>query len=169
MNRSFIYFAIIALMAACNSGNQQQETPAEPTTDTPDVVIDNPLIRNGETNFADLRQLTYGGDNAEAYWSFDDRHLVFQATYSGWDTECDQIYVTDWANDDLKANRPNMVSTGKGRTTCSYFLPGDSTVVYASTHEADEACPPVPPRRKDKKYVWPIYEGFDILRDQPGR
>jgi Tol biopolymer transport system component len=58
---------------------------------------------------------------------------------------------------------PPMVSTGLGRTTCAYFLPGDTTVLYASTHLADDHCPPVPARRKDGKYVWPIYSNFDIF------
>ena len=56
-----------------------------------------------------------------------------------------------------------MISTGKGRTTCSYFLPGNDRIVYASTHLADDGCPPVPERRTDGKYVWPIYESFDIF------
>ena len=55
-----------------------------------------------------------------------------------------------------------MVSTGLGRTTCSYFLPGDTTLVYASTHLADSVCPPTPERKNDR-YVWPIYESFDIF------
>ena len=56
-----------------------------------------------------------------------------------------------------------MVSLGLGRTTCSYFLPGDSTIVYASTHLEDAKCPHVPDRRVDGKYVWPIYDSYDIF------
>ena len=120
------------------------------------------LILDGETHFASLKKLTNGGDNAEAYWSFDDSKLVFQVTNPNWQLECDQIYYFDWQKDNLINNIPQLVSTGKGRTTCAYFLPGDTTIIYASTHLVDEACPPVPKRNNDK-YVWPIYESFDIF------
>ncbi len=116
-----------------------------------------------ELHLTNVRQLTNGGDIAEAYWSFDDSKLVFQAKYEKWDAECDQIFVADWSKDDLVKEKPKMVSTGLGRTTCSYFLPGDTTVLYASTHLRDEACPPVPEKREDGKYIWPIYAGFDIF------
>jgi len=116
-----------------------------------------------EVHFKNVKQLTFGGDNAEAYWSFDDQQLVFQANYDGWGTSCDQIFVMD-ANETFEdGHKPSMLSTGKGRTTCSYFMPGNQSIVYASTHLADENCPPEPERRADGKYVWPIYESFDIF------
>jgi Tol biopolymer transport system component len=110
-----------------------------------------------------IKQLTFGGNNAEAYWSFNDSLLVFQSDFSGWGNECDQMFYLNWREDDLKNNQPKRLSTGLGRTTCSYFLPGDQTIVYASTHLVDPACPPVPERRSDGKYVWPIYDSFDIF------
>lgn len=116
-----------------------------------------------ETHFKNIHQLTKGGDIAEAYWSFDDSKLVLQANYDKWGTSCDQIFVTNWFTDDLINSSPKMVSTGKGRTTCSYFLPGDTTILYASTHLSDDACPPVPEKREDGKYIWPIYSSFDIF------
>ncbi len=116
-----------------------------------------------EIHFKTLRQLTFGGSNAEAYWSFDDSKLTFQATNPEWQAPCDQIFYFSWQTADLRNQIPAMVSTGKGRTTCSYFLPGDSLVLYASTHLTDDACPPEPAPRSDGKYVWPIYTGFDIF------
>lgn len=115
-----------------------------------------------ETHFANIHQLTSGGDIAEAYWSFDDSKLVFQAKYDKWGAECDQIFIAEWWKDDLINTTPKMVSTGLGRTTCSYFLPGDTTILYASTHKGSKVCPPVPEKREDGKYVWPIYPDFDI-------
>ncbi|NOY37097.1 MAG: hypothetical protein GXO83_05935 [Chlorobi bacterium] len=120
------------------------------------------IIYPGEKHLKNIRQLTFGGDNAEAYWSFDDTKLVFQATNPAWGQRCDQIYVTKWKKAKMKKKQPRMISTGMGRTTCSYFLPGDTTILYASTHEAGKNCPPPPQKRKDGKYVWPIYETFDI-------
>ena len=120
------------------------------------------IIKEGEYHFSSLKQLTNGGDNAEAYWSFDDSRLIFQVTNPKWGLECDQIFTFDWKNDNLFDEIPKMVSTGLGRTTCSYFLPGDTTLVYASTHLADSVCPPTPERKNDR-YVWPIYESFDIF------
>ncbi|MAC94814.1 MAG: hypothetical protein CMC96_04865 [Flavobacteriales bacterium] len=160
---SFLAFAI-GILAACGSPAQKEEADKsqEVKENTTETTIADTLIKEGETHFKNMRMLTNGGDNAEAYWSFDDSKLVMQVTNPEWGLECDQIYYFDWRNDDLMNEMPNLVSTGKGRTTCSYFMPGDSTIVYASTHLADSACPPVPERR-DGKYVWPIYPSFDIF------
>jgi len=116
-----------------------------------------------EKHFKNVRQLTFGGDNAEAYWSFDNKQLVFQATNKKWGVECDQIYIMDIEDSFPEGKQAKMVSTGKGRTTCSYFMPGNESIIYASTHLVNENCPPVPERREDGKYVWPIYESFDIF------
>ena len=63
----------------------------------------------------------------------------------------------------MKETLPNMVSTGMGRTTCSYFMPGDTTIIYASTHLGNKDCPKEPKKREDGAYVWPIYPDFDIF------
>ncbi len=118
------------------------------------------LILSGEKHFKNARQLTFGGDNAEAYWSFDSKKLVYQLTNHK-DIKCDQIFVGDIPSD-TETFKSKMVSTGKGRTTCSYFLPGDSLVLYASTHADADTCPPVPDRAVIKKYVWPVYNSFEI-------
>src|ERR1044071_7881189 len=96
-----------------------------------------------EKHLTNVRQLTFGGDNAEAYWSFDSKKLVFQSNNPAWGLKCDQIFFTG-IDADLKNNKPQMLSTGKGRTTCSYFLPGDKTIVYASTHLGGDECPQEP-------------------------
>ena len=110
-----------------------------------------------------MKQLTFGGENAEAYWSFDDSKLIFQATNEKWGQSCDQIYIIDTNNYNLHSENPKMFSLGLGRTTCSYFMPGDSTIIYASTHLEDAKCPHVPERRVNGKYVWPIYDSYDIF------
>ena len=121
------------------------------------------LIYDQEKHFKNLKQLTFGGENAEAYWSFDDSKLIFQATNEKWGQSCDQIYIIDTNNYNLDSVTPQMVSLGLGRTTCSYFMPGDTTIIYASTHLEDAKCPHVPDRRVDGKYVWPIYDSYDIF------
>lgn len=161
--RAFILLNLLGLfLFACQGTKNKENTNQQNETAISDTVAVNELILEGENHFTNLRQLTFGGDNAEAYWSFDDSKLVFQVTNPAWDLECDQIYYFDWKNDDLASTIPNQISTGYGRTTCSYFMPGDSTIIYASTHLTDSACPPVPERR-DGQYVWPIYAGFDIF------
>ena len=87
-----------------------------------------------EKYFKNIRQITFSGENAEAYWSFDDSKLIFQATNEQWGESCDQIYIIDTNDYSLKQSIPKRISLGEGRTTCSYFLPGDTTVLYASTH-----------------------------------
>ncbi len=121
------------------------------------------LILPGETHFKHLRRLTFGGDNAEAYWSFAGDKLTFQVTNPAWGDSCDQIRVFDPFADDLKAGAPRKLSVNDGRTTCSYFLPGDSLVLFASTHLAGPHCPPVPKREPGGKYVWAIYDSFDMF------
>jgi Tol biopolymer transport system component len=121
------------------------------------------LIYPQEKHFKNLRQLTFGGDNAEAYWSFDDTRLVMQSNNEAWGLHCDQIFYFNVENDNLKEHKPNLVSTGLGRTTCSYFMPGDTTILYASTHLGGDACPPEPERHAGGKYLWPVYSTFDIF------
>ncbi len=135
--------------------------PAEPLS-LPDLPDSLDRAYEQEVHFDNVRQLTYGGDNAEAYWSFDGRSLVFQATNPGWGVECDQIYVMDLSDGTPSETPPAPVSTGLGRTTCAYFMPGDQEVLYASTHAADTACPETPRRGPNNEYVWPIYAGYDI-------
>jgi len=114
-----------------------------------------------ERHFRNIRQLTFGGDNAEAYWSPNGKALVFQRTSPKNGVMCDQIFYGKLPRKrkEFKATR---VSTGTGRTTCAYFMPDGKHVLYASTHEGSTDCPPVPDREKIKKYVWPIYPSFDI-------
>ncbi len=122
------------------------------------------LLYEGESkHLSNIRQLTFGGDNAEAYFSFDGKQFTFQATNPAWGDGCDQIYRHELSGPSMKDVKPQLISTGKGRTTCSYFMPGDTTILYASTHLADEKCPPLPEKRTDGKYVWAIYPGFDIF------
>lgn len=156
MNRinSIIALLTIGFLAACGSGDHDGTTGA---------TKESKIHYDEEVHLANVRQLTWGGDNAEAYWSFDDSKLVFQVKNPEWGIECDQIFITEATGSEADSLRPKMVSTGLGRTTCSYFLPGDTTILYASTHLADEACPPVPEKREDGKYVWPIYPGFNIF------
>jgi len=116
-----------------------------------------------EKHLKNIKQLTFGGDNAEAYFSFDNKKITFQAHNKAWGDSCDQIYSVNLATSAMNRVRPAQISTGMGRTTCSYFMPGDSTIIYASTHLANPACPVVPPRRTDGKYVWSIYDSFDIF------
>ena len=127
-------------------------------------VASDSLTLPSEIHLENMRQLTFGGDNAEAYWSFDSQKLVFQANNPQWGTGCDQIYWMQLDEDRSPSSTPpSQISSGLGRTTCAYFMPGDTSVVFASTHLADSLCPEVPPRGPNGEYVWPIYEGYDIF------
>jgi Tol biopolymer transport system component len=101
-----------------------------------------------------IKQLTFGGQNAEAYWAPDGKRLIFQSTRD--QLKCDQIFVMN-----ADGSNQHMVSTGKGRTTCGYFLADNKHILYASTHEAADACPPDADRSKG--YVWAVYPGYDIF------
>ncbi len=117
------------------------------------------LERPGERHLRNVRQLTFGGENAEAYWSGDGRSLIFQSKRDG--RACDQIY-TMRVDEGAEAR---MVSTGGGATTCSYFFPNGKRILYASTHGAAKECPPRPDYSKG--YIWPIHTTFDIYAARP--
>lgn len=121
----------------------------------------NPLIFPEEKHFKSIKQITFGGDNAEAYWSFDDKQIVFQSNNTKWNVSCDQMFLMN-AGETFENKIPPMLSTGKGRTTCSYFLPDNKHIIYASTHLGGEACPETA-QKKDGKYIWPIYDTYDIF------
>ena len=111
------------------------------------------LLRPDEKHLRNLRQLTFGGENAEAYWSPDGKRVIFQARTEG--EGCDQAFILEVATGQVK-----RVSTGQGRVTCAYFLPG-GRILYASTHLNSPECPPRPDFSKG--YVWPMYTGYDIV------
>jgi Tol biopolymer transport system component len=123
------------------------------------VVPDDDLGLPAEKHLRKVRQLTFGGENAEAYFSGDGGQLIFQSKRDG--RTCDQIYTmrTDGSN-------VQMVSTGQGRTTCSYFYPKKSRILYASTHLGAKECPPAPDYKRTG-YVWPIYSSYDIFTARP--
>ena len=120
------------------------------------------LIYPEEAYFASMKQITFGGDNAEAYWSFNDQNIIFQSNNSNWGVSCDQLFVMQ-RDEVFDQFQPKMVSTGDGRTTCAYFLPGNKYFIYASTHEFQDQCPETP-LRVEGKYVWPIYSAYDIYK-----
>jgi TolB protein len=125
----------------------------------------------GEKYFKNVRQLTFGGDNAEAYWSYDGKSIVFQKTNPKEGIFCDQIFVAKVPVTDAQKFTPKMIGTGKGRSTCAYFLPDGKHIIYASTHLGADTCPPVPDRSKyGNKYIWPLYNSYDIfMADMSGK
>jgi len=146
-------------MVSCdNATNQHNHSSDKHAEEAPDTTTH----YANEKHLANIKQLTNGGDNAEAYFSFDNSMIVFQAKNPDWDAPCDQIYYFSFADDNMIGKVPQLLSEGLGRTTCSYFMPGDKTVLYASTRSGSDNCPPDPERREDGKYVWPIYPDFDI-------
>ncbi len=149
--------ALLLFATACSS----PDAPAiaddgyDPSTDS--------LRMDGEVHLRNIRQLTFGGNNAEAYWSFDDDQLIFQSDWDAINNQgCDQQFVMNVGDafSQGDTDRYTLTSTGEGRTTCGYFTP-EGRVLYASTHEGDRACP-TPPQSAQGRYVWPIYDTFDI-------
>ena len=116
-----------------------------------------PLVYPGENHLKNIRQLTFGGENAEAYFSFDESRLVFQSTRDSF--RCDQIFTMS-----LDGSNVRLISTGKGRTTCSYFYPDGKFILYSSTHHHTVACPPPPDFSKG--YVWAVNPRYDIFLAQ---
>lgn len=148
MRCSLLLVALVPLALACGPGSPsmdgdslQGEIPAEP-------------------RLANIRQLTFGGENAEAYFTADGQRLIFQATRPG-ESECDQIYTMD-----VNGGNVRMISGGTGRTTCGFFFPAGDKVIYSSTHHIDAACPPRPDHSRG--YVWPLSDYDIFIADADG-
>lgn len=154
-----LFFAMLSmLLAGCNTGVSEQAETSESTP--PEAISASVVIAEhdpfpGEKHFSGIKQLTNGGENAEAYFSQDGTKLIFQSTHGEW--KCDQIFMMD-----LKNGGVELVSTGKGRTTCSFISPDNSFITYASTHQVSEDCPPRPETGRGG-YAWILYE-YDIFR-----
>lgn len=116
-----------------------------------------------EKHLKNVRQLTFGADNAEAYWSFDGKNVSFQSNNKAWGLNCDQIFYMPVDGTDLsKGTKPQLISTGMGRTTCSFFMPNGKSILYASTHLGGKDCPQ-DVERSAGKYLWPVYDSYDIF------
>ncbi len=146
MRNIILLLAALPLVVGCGA-----QSPASGGAAADDAV---------ETRLTEIRQLTDGGQNAEAYFSADGTRLIFQATRPGV-SACDQIFTMDLEGGDLQ-----MVSTGTGRTTCGYFYPSGDKILYSSTHLIDAACPPRPDRSRG--YVWPLFDYSLFIADIDG-
>ena len=115
-----------------------------------------------ESHLNNIKQLTYGGDNAEAYFSSDGKKLVFQSNNMRWNVLCDQIFCMNINAAASDTNyKPMQISNGKGRTTCSYFLKNNTEILYASTHLKQDSCPK--PISIKGKYLWSVDADYDIF------
>lgn len=119
---------------------------------------DDSLLWAQEKHLKNIKQLTFGGENAEAYFSADGKQLIFQSKRDG--RGCDQIYTMN-----VDGSNVRMISNGNGRTTCSYFSPSGGRVLYSSTHLGAKECPPTPDFSQG--YVWAIYPSFDVFTARP--
>lgn len=157
-----LLFTAVILVSACN---QPDANVAPSTESTYDPSTDS-LRFEGEVHLQNIRQLTFGGNNAEAYWSFDDNELVFQSDWSDINTAgCDQIFRMRADGQPIDGQQYVPISNGKGRTTCSYFMP-DGRIIYGSTHGKMDTCP-APVMFAGNRYVWPIYPEYDIYIANP--
>lgn len=153
----FIY--IVVSIIAINSTIAAQNAEYSPAQDS--------LRFEGEHHLRNIKQLTFGGNNAEAYWSFDNTQLIFQSDWNKINSQpCDQIFKMNADGSDLEnGEKYSLVSTGKGRTTCSYFLQ-NGKILYASTHSAGDECPQSQ-MFAGGRYVWPIFDSYDIYVADP--
>lgn len=131
-----------------------QAVPAEPSATGESGAVTFP----GETRLANVRQITFGGENAEAYFSRDGGDLIFQSTRG--ELQCDAIFRMRADGSEVR-----QLSSGRGVTTCAFIAPDDRSIIYASTHRAHDACPPKPDYSRG--YVWPLYPEYDIYRAGP--
>jgi len=156
----FLFTASLMLLVLTGCDPQSPQNPYDPVSDS--------LRYEGEIHIRNVKQLTFGGNNAEAYWSFDDEHLIFQSDWANINSQgCDQIYVMDPDGTfSGESGDYQLASTGLGRTTCSFFMPGNEKIIYGSTHESSRECPPRVMFGQGR-YVWPIYESYDIYMANP--
>lgn len=144
----------LALIFSCTTKVHRISTSTTQISDT--------LRLEGEKHLKNIRQLTFGGNNAEAYWSFDGKKLSFQSDNPAWGNTCDQIYYFDVKKDNLKEKTAKLISKNQGRNTCAFFMPNNKEILFASTYLAAKECPIVPERKPGGKYVWPVYNSYEI-------
>ncbi len=138
---------------AAPAGGDGAAPPAEPPAAFAGTGLRKVPDDPRERHLRNVRQVTFEGENAEAYWSSDGSMLVFQHRGAG--IPADQIYTIRADGTGLR-----LASTGTGKCTCSFFLPGDRRVLFASTHGASPK--PPPPPDMSRGYVWAIYPGYDL-------
>lgn len=152
---STIFLILCFLLAGCGKQEAQQEATQAASDSLQTSSKPETLKLKSEVVFSNLKQLTFGGQNAEAYFSFDGSQLIFQSTRD--ELQCDTIFQMDVNGANVK-----MLSSGKGVTTCSFIAPDDQSIIYSSTHLAGAVCPPKPDYSKG--YVWPLYKSYDIFK-----
>ena len=159
MNKFLILaFSAITLFSCKENKKGHYDGESSATAKALKFKADDPLAYEKEKHLKNVQQLTFEGDNAETYWSFDNKQFVFQRKSTKTNVACDQIFIGNVPKNGEKFDF-KMISTGKGRTTCSYFLPGDTSVIWASTHLKHENCPP----DKTNGYVWMLYPEFELF------
>ncbi len=162
-SRYSLMIALMLLMPSCfmvKSGKSAKQ-PILPEAALPAIAeYAKRTPAPGEQHFKSLYQLSFGGDNAEAYWSPDGKRLTFQRSDASHNIPCDRIFSAPWELLTDSNYQPELISNGLGRTTCSYFMPDGKHILYASTHEGGHSCPPVP--GSTGAYVWPVYSSYDI-------
>lgn len=161
---------LCALFFSCKN-TPKQETPTTSPKVEVTAIDSNKIVHFAdEKHLANVQQLSNGGENAEAYFSYDNKRLIYQLTDKNHNLPCDQIFMANLPTQPSDTLHKKLISTGTGRTTCSFFYPTNDKVIFASTHLSNKDCPPVPDREKIKKYVWPIYDSYEIfLSDTTGK
>ena len=157
MNRFLVLLLPVAAIAIFNSCTTQASAKQSV------VASNDTILYPEEKHLANVQQLTFGGDNAEAYFSYDGKWIIFQRTSVKSGVPCDQMFIGKLPKPGKKFEY-KMVSTGKGRATCGAFTKDGKHVIYASTHLGADTCPPVPDRKKyGNRYIWPLYDSYDIF------
>ncbi|MDP6055080.1 MAG: peptidase M28, partial [Candidatus Latescibacteria bacterium] len=155
--KSFVISIVISL-SLIGCVNEKTETVVSGKKSVVSEKQAEVTIFEGETHFKNIRQLTFGGENAEAYFSYNADKLIFQSKRD--DLQCDAIFTMDVDGSNVK-----MVSLGKGATTCSFIAPDYKSIIYASTHLGGDECPPKPDMSLG--YVWALYKSYDIFSADP--
>ncbi|MCG7956213.1 MAG: hypothetical protein JAY91_11880 [Candidatus Thiodiazotropha endolucinida] len=114
------------------------------------------LKKSDDRHMSNLTQLTFEGDNGEAYFSFDGKQLIYQSNRGGF--ECDKIWTMD-----IDGSNKTMVSPDHGAHTCAFFQPGEQQIVFASTSHLQGSCPKKPDLPSHIRYAWPLHP-YDIYR-----
>ncbi len=155
-----ILFVIMALLLlGCSSKEDTSHVDTSQVKKTGESTqTETATIFENEKHFKNIKQLTFGGQNAEAYFSHDGTELIFQATIDS--MECDAIFRMD-----IDGSNVSMVSSGDGATTCSFIAPDSKSIIYASTYKGGAPCPPKPDMSKG--YVWALYKSYDIYKADP--
>jgi len=117
-------------------------------------------IEDRKMSIENVKQLSFQGDNGEAYFNSDDSKVIFQSKRNN--NNCDKLYIVD-----INGNNLTEFVANDGAFTCAYFSLDDRYIFFSSTMHLGSECPEIYKDPNPRKYIWPLRD-YEIFRYDNG-